>query len=164
MRRLYLVLAALVVVTVGGYLAAAHFSGGALYTFGLPIGGDGAILRKISLSFWEDIQFKDFKKAARYHTPVKQETVDIPHLIQRLFIQKPEALDIMDYEVMFVETDSTQLRSRVKCRVKVKTLADQKIREQEVMFYFHRKSKTAPWYMELEDSLRHLEGAKGKKS
>jgi hypothetical protein len=143
-----------VVALAGGYLGAAHLSGGNLPTLGLPIGGDEAKLRSTALSFWEDIQFKDFDHAASYHAPELQDAVDIPYLLQRLFKVKPEALDLMEYEVVFVDIDSSRLRARVKTRLKVKFLGNGKIKEQEVLLYFHRDDVDSPWFMKLEDSLR----------
>lgn len=147
----------------GGYLAVAHLSGGAFPTPGLPLGGDTGQLRRTTLLFWEDIQFKDFERAATYHAPDKQDSVDIPYLIQRLFLQRPEMLDIMGYEIVLAEVDSTGLRARVKTRVKVKDLATERIVEREVMLFYHRAAPEEPWAMELEDSLRELEAEKGKK-
>ena len=140
----------------GGYLAAAHVSGGAFSTLGLALGGDRAALRRIALSFLEDIQFKDFVGAASYHAPDIRDSVDIPFIIQRLFTVRPEALDIMDYEVVFAEVDSGGLRARVKLRVKVKLLLNARIDERELLLYFERDSVHDPWYMKLEDSLRQL--------
>ena len=82
--------------------------------------------------------------------------VDIPFLLQRLFAVKPEALDIMDYDIVFAELDSSNLRARVKVRVKVKLLLDETIQEREFILYFDRDSVDDPWYMKLEDSLREL--------
>ncbi len=143
-------------VLAGGYVSVAHFSGGAFPTFGLPIGGDRGLLRRIALSFLEDIKFKDFGAAALYHAPELIETVDIPFLIQRLFQVKPEALDVMDFEVVFAEIDSSGLRARVKVRVKAKLLIDERIIEREMVLYFYRDTVVDPWYMKLEDSLREL--------
>jgi len=140
----------------GGYLATAHFSGGAFPTLGLALGGDRGALRRIALDFLEDIQFKDFVSAASYHAPDLQSSVDIPFLIQRLFTVRPEALDIMDYDIVFAEIDSSELRARVKARVKVKLLLNELIDEQELVLYFERDSVTDPWHMKLEDSLREL--------
>lgn len=156
----------IIVVVVGGggaYLAMAHLSGGAFPTLGLPIGGELGALRGMALQFWEDIQFKDFKKAASYHAPELQDAVDIPYLIQRIFMVKPEMLDLMDYEIVLAELDASGLRARVKTRVKAKILATEKIEEREVMLYFKRKDLDSPWYMELEDSLRPAEADKEKK-
>ena len=149
---------ALLVLTLllGGYLAVAHVSGGAFSTLGLALGGNRAELRRMALAFIEDIQFKDFVSAASYHAPDLRDSVDIPFLIQRLFTVRPEALDIMDYEVVFAEVDSGGLRARVKLRVKVKLLLDGRIEERELLLYFRRDSVDDPWYMRLEDSLRQL--------
>ena len=140
----------------GGYLGVAHVSGGAFSTLGLALGGDRGALRRVALAFLEDIQFKDFVSAASYHAPDIRDNVDIPFLIQRLFTVRPEALDIMDYDVVFAEIDSGGLRARVKLRVKVKLLLNALIDEREVILYFQRDSVDDPWYMKLEDSLREL--------
>ena len=140
----------------GGYLGVAHVSGGAFSTLGLALGGDRGALRRIALSFLEDIQFKDFVGAAGYHAPDIRDGVDIPFLLQRLFTVRPEALDIMNYDIVFAEIDSGGLRARVKLRVKVKLLLNALIKEQEVLLYFERDSVDDPWYMKLEDSLREL--------
>jgi hypothetical protein len=137
-----------------GYLGAAHLSGGAFATFGLPLGGDAGELRRTAMSFWEDIQFKDFESAAAYHAPELQDSVDIPYLIQRLFFVKPEMLDILEYEVVMVDIDGSGDRARVRSRLKVKELARGKIDEKQVMLYFAREDATSPWFMRLEDSLR----------
>ena len=140
----------------GGYLAVAHVSGGAFSTLGLALGGNRGELRRMALAFLEDIQFKDFVSAASYHAPDIRDSVDIPFLIQRLFTVRPEALDIMDYEIVFAELDSCGLRARVKLRVKVKLLLDGRIEDRELILYFQRDGVDDPWYMRLEDSLREL--------
>lgn len=163
MKKLIYALA-VVVILAGSYLAAAHFSGAAFPTPGIDVGGARGELRRTSLKFWEDIQFKDFKRAARYHAPELQETVDIPFLLQRLFQVKPESLDIMHYEIMFADIDSSGNRGRVKSRVKVKELSRGEIRDQEVMLYYERADAHSPFYMKLEDSLRNQEATSGKKN
>ncbi len=151
------------IVIVAAYFGAVHFSGGAFYSFGLPLGGERAQLRQLASSFIEDIQFKDFDKAASYHEPDIATRVDIPYLLQRLFLQKPETLDIMSYELVLCELDSSELRGRVKVNIKVKNLLDGKIRKQDLMLFFYRKDTQSPWYMKLEDSLRTPEADQNKK-
>ncbi len=148
----------------GGYLTVAHISGGAFSTLGLLLGGDRGDLRRVALAFLEDIQFKDFTSAAGYHSPETRDSVDIPFLIQRLFTVRPEALDIMDYEVVFAEIDESGLRARVKLRVTVKLLLNALINEREVILFFERETVNDPWYMKLEDSLRQLTPDTAKKS
>ena len=159
----WLIVVCAVLVLGGAYVLAAHLSGGALPSGCLAVGGDKAWLRKTTLRFWEDIQFKDFKSAAKYHDPTVQEDVDIPYLLQRLFLERPEAIEIMEYEVIAVDIDSTKLRSRVKARVKARRLVAKRIDQMDVLFYYKRKSETAPWYMDFENSLRKVEYDPGKK-
>ncbi len=159
-----LALLALLVLAVGGYVAAAHYSGGAFPTPGLEVGADRGLLRRTATSFMEDVQFKDFKKAASYHAPELRDAVDIPFLIQRLFAVKPEALDIMSYDVVFADLDTSKNRGRVKLRVKVKELMRGQIRDNELVLYFYRDHEGAPWFMKLEDSLRNIEAEQGKKT
>ncbi len=115
--------------------------------------GELADLGERSLSFMEDIRFKDFQKAASYHHPEDREKVDIPKLIERLFKIKPEFLDIMDYQVLTSSLDSSKTRARVKLKAKVNLLNSDKIREPEFILYYHKRSD-GNWYMELESSLR----------
>lgn len=121
-------------------------------------GGDTATLRKLGKSFLEDIQFKDFKKAASYHEEAKRKTVDIPFLIERIFLVKPEQLDIMEYEILFAKVDSTKMRGRVKAKVKVNNLLRKEIQNRELVLYYYRKEEKGPFYLRLESSLRNLEG------
>jgi len=151
-----LIIASLLAVLGGGYLAVAHISGGAFWTMGLALGGDRGALRRVALQFLEDIQFKDFEAAASYHAPELLESVDIPFLIQRLFEVRPEALDIMGFEIVFADIDSSGLRARVKTRVKAKLLLNELVDERELILYFYRDTVNYPWYMKLEDSLRAL--------
>ncbi len=127
------------------------------------IGRDTARLRQLSRSFLEDVQFKDFRKAATYHRPEEQKTVDIPYLLERLFAIKPEQLDIMEYEILFAKIDSTDLRGRVKARLKIKDLLRKKLVDRQLMLYYHRDTPTSPWRMKLESSLRGLDADPKKK-
>ena len=54
--------------------------------------------------------------------------------------------------------------SLLKARVKVKSLMTEGIKEQELMLFFNRENEAAPWYMELESSLRKDAPERGKKS
>lgn len=113
---------------------------------------DRKILEQMSLSFLEDIKYKDFKSAATYHHPENQKQANIPKLIERLFKVKPELLDIMEYEILETTLDSSKKRGRVKLKAKVNLLNTNKIKNPEMILYYHKKDEK--WYMELESSLR----------
>lgn len=114
---------------------------------------DRQYLEKQSLRFLEDLKFKDFQKAASYHSAEDRKTVNIPALIERMFAVKPETLDIMRYEVQKIDIDSTGLRARVKTKTVFKVLNANEIREPEILLYWF-KDPTEGWVMELESSIR----------
>lgn len=111
-----------------------------------------ALLRDLTISFLEDIQFKDFEQAASYHSEEDQENVDIPHLLERLFKIKPEFLDIMKFEITDVELDQSGNRARVKTHTTVKLLNTDEIKEPALIFYWQKQD--GKWYMNLESSLQ----------
>jgi hypothetical protein len=115
---------------------------------------DKKTIERMTLSFMEDIQFKDFDRAASYHHPDDRQKHDIPKLIERLFQIKPELLDIMEYKILESDLDSSGNRGRVKVKTKVHRLNTDDFRDAELMFYYHKKDGN--WHMELESSLRKL--------
>lgn len=112
---------------------------------------DERIVNQKSMSFLEDLKYKDFAKASTYHSPEDQKKANIPRLIQRLFLVKPELLDIMEYRILDTDFDSSGNRARVKIRSKVHVLNTNEIRNPEAILYYHKKDGN--WYMELESSL-----------
>lgn len=112
---------------------------------------DEKIVNAKSMSFLEDLKYKDFKKAATYHSPEDQKKANIPKLIQRVFLVKPELLDIMEYRILDTDFDSTGDRARVKIKSKVHVLNTEEIRNPEAILYYHKQN--GQWYMELESSL-----------
>lgn len=153
MKRILIVFGVLGVLF-GGYVVASHLSGGALpLPFDVGLGGSQGELRRTTLSFWEDVQFKKFDKATSYHSPEDQDRVDIPYLVRRIFRQPPETIDFKDYEILWVDLDSSGLAARVRSRVKVEHLGAGKILKQDMLLYYFRATKESPWYMKFEDSL-----------
>jgi len=140
----------LVVLAVGGYILYDSQWGRSLL-MGI-FSEDLARIEEISLAFMEDIEFKDFNKAASYHSPEDQEEVDIPKLMERLFKIKPEFLDVMEYTILDSTLDSTGTRGRVKMKAKVNVLNSGKIKNPEFILYYKKEGEA--WFMELESSLR----------
>lgn len=116
------------------------------------LGSEERHMEQLSKHFLEDIQFKDFKKAGSYHSREDRKKVDIPVLIERMFAVKPEFLDILRYEIVKVQMDSSGTRCRVKTKSVVKILNTSEIKEPEIILYFF-KDPTEGWVMELESSL-----------
>lgn len=135
---------------------------------GLSLGGvqvtnsaDGGFIEQRTLDFLEDIRFKDFDKAASYHSVLDRKEVKVADLIERIFAIKPEFLDILRYEVLAVELDRSGTRGRVKTRTVVKILNTGEVKEPEVIFYWHKDPRDG-WVMRLESSLHGaVPGARG---
>lgn len=151
MKKVAIVFALLLAVAVG--LLAFSSSGPTLPGPLASAGGDTKLLRNRTTDFLEDIQFKDFDKAASYHSTEDRKKVDISRLIERLFAVKPEFLDIMRYEIKTVDIDRSGDRAKVITHTVVKVLNTGKIREPEVIFYWRRDPKEG-WVMMLESSLQ----------
>ena len=127
-----------------------------LTAFHNPLDGERSqslkYIEQNTINFLEDIRFKDFDKAASYHTQADQEKVDIPYLIERLFEIKPEMLDIMRYEITSVELDRSGLRGRVKTHTVAKCLNTDEIKNVDIIYYW-MKDPQEGWCMKLESSL-----------
>lgn len=119
--------------------------------FKLPFDEDKMYIDRSTLSFLEAVRFKDFNRAASFHHPETLQEKDVPKLIEKKFLVKPEALDISAYEILRVDLDSARTRGRALCSVTVKALNTDKRRDIEVIFYWLKRDGT--WYMTLESSL-----------
>lgn len=118
----------------------------------LGSGSDAKFVRERSIDFLEDIKFKDFAKAASYHSREDRKDVKIAYLIERIFQVKPEFLDIVRYEITKVEIDRSGERAKVVTRTVVKVLNSGEVREPELVLYWH-KDPVEGWTMKLESSL-----------
>ena len=139
---------------------------------------DEAIIYKLARSFLTDLQFKDFEKAASYHTLLDSKKANIPKLIEKLFAVKPELLNIREFEIVKVEMDPDGKRAKAFFRSTGEILNtakdDKPNKEKEVegILYWHKlpSSEGAPgaptmtttdpaaaeaekWFMKLESSL-----------
>lgn len=113
---------------------------------------DRSHLEKQSLKFMEDLRFKDFQHAGSYHSTEDRKRVNIPAKIEAWFGIKPEQLDIMRYEILKTDIDSTGMRGRTKLKAVVKILNSDQIKDVEIMLYWF-KDPAEGWIMELESSL-----------
>jgi hypothetical protein len=69
-------------------------------------------LETMARSFLQDLQYKDFADAAKYHTFLDRDKVDISKLIHDLFAVKPETLNIRDFDITRVTVDPDGRRAR----------------------------------------------------
>lgn len=107
--------------------------------------GDAALVRDLSRAFMEDLQFKDFRSSQLYSHPLDQDRLDIGRTLERLFLAKPEFVDIKDFELVRVDKDSTEQRAKVLVRTRYKLLnKDAELREGEVILYWIKRHPDCP--------------------
>ena len=116
-----------------------------------PILGERRILHELSSAFLEDLQFKDFRSSGLYHHPFEQDRVDIGKALERLFLVKPELLNIRDFRLVQNEVDSTGRRGRTLVNVQFDVLnRDDNPREADLMLYWMRRHPDCPLGTECE--------------
>jgi hypothetical protein len=99
----------------------------------------------LSRKWMEDLQFKDFRASSLYHHELDRGRVDIGRTLERLFLVKPEMLDIIDYRIVKTEVDSSGRRARVKVEARYKRLnKDKKPQEADLMLYWMKRHPDCP--------------------
>ncbi|MBI2373240.1 MAG: hypothetical protein HYV07_04510 [Deltaproteobacteria bacterium] len=135
---------------------AVAISSGGLSVGGREIGGSTrAWIEKETLRFVEDLQFKDFDRAASHHLIQKKDKRDIAALIKQVFKVRHELLDIHHFRVVQSDMDEAGKRARVRVNVQFNVLGPAMIREKpeskqdaDLMFYWFQQDD-GTWGMEL---------------
>ena len=109
------------------------------------------LIHQQMIRFIQDIQFKDFKHAATFHTDKEQAEKDIPKMIEKRFVVKPELLDIKTFDVLGVELNPAGDRAKVRTQWHIKLLNSDKTKDVDVIFYW--KKIDGKWFMDLQSSL-----------
>lgn len=105
-------------------------------------GGDIDALAK---AFMQDLQFKDFRQSGLYHHQLERGRLDIGRSVERLFLLKPELLDIQDYRIVKSEIDSSGMRGRTLLRVRFKKLNISKEPEdKDIVLYWLKRHPDCP--------------------
>lgn len=114
--RTLLLFFALVILAFLGYFGYAHLSGGAVPTFGLPLGGQKAQVRKLCEVFFEDIKFKNTEKLEEFIDKSLNPEKLQDYLIE-IFDKNPKSLSIEKMIINSIEIDSQGQRARVKIKI-----------------------------------------------
>lgn len=127
-------LVSLIILGIGGYLFMVE-----------PFNSDRKVVRELSMQFVEDLQFKDFRSSALYHHRLEQGRVDVGRSLERLFMIKPELLDIIDYRIVKAEVDSSDNRARVLVNTRFRRLnMKDEAEEADLMLYWIRRHPDCP--------------------
>ncbi len=96
--------------------------------------------------FMEDLQFKDFKRAASYHSKLERDRIDIGRSLESLFKVKPEMLDIQRYEIVRTNVDSTGERATTVVRMVAQRLnIDKEPMEKDLKLYWSKFHPDCPF-------------------
>lgn len=115
------------------------------FVLGGPINTDRRLVENLSTDFMEDLQFKDFRRSASYHHKLEHDRVDIGKTLEKLFLVKPESLDIQQYRIIKSEIDSTGDRARVHIRVKYHKLnIKDEPEDNELILYWMLRNPDCP--------------------
>lgn len=110
-----------------------------------PFSVDSGTVKAISLKFMEDLQFKDFRSSSLYHHKLERDRVDIGRTLEKLFMIKPEFLDLMDYRIVKVDVDSSGDRARVLVSTRYKRLnMNAKPEDGEILLYWLKRHPDCP--------------------
>lgn len=105
-------------------------------------GGD---IDGLAKAFLEDLQFKDFRQSAQYHHSLERDRLDIGRAIERIFLLKPELIDIQDYRIIKSEIDSNGTRGRTLVRTRFKRLNIAKESEdKDIVLYWIKRHPDCP--------------------
>lgn len=115
----------LLVVLAAGYLLYAQVSGGAVPTFGLPIGGERAHIRQKIQRFFEHVKFKN-KSALSSLVSEGSSMEDVESFLAQTFGADPNQVDLQSVHIDSVELDSSGTRARSIVQLKGQNLIEQK--------------------------------------
>jgi hypothetical protein len=126
-----------------------------------PLRPDIRTVNELSRKWMEDLQFKDFRSSGLYHHKLDRDRVDIGRALERLFMVKPEMLDIRDYRIVSTDVDSTGKRARVKVKSRFKRLnKDKEPQEADLMLYWMKRHPDCPIGATCPDGTCHNEFGK----
>ena len=105
----------------------------------------GVDVDSLARAFLEDLQFKDFRQSGLYHHTLEQDRLDIGRALERLFMLKPEFIDIQQYRIIKSEVDSAGQRARTLVRVRFKRLnMANEPEDKDLILYWMRRHPECP--------------------
>lgn len=139
---------ALLIFAAGAYLGYAHFSGGEVPTFGLPLGGEKKNIRDTTQAFYETIKFKN-RDAIKHFVDATATQEDISDYLTKTFGEGAlNEIDLNSVSIEQIELDSQETRARVKILLSGLYLDDKKAFTINKLLYFYRANSL--WLLDLK--------------
>jgi hypothetical protein len=148
MRKILIVMLLILIAAVG-YLSYAHFSGGAIPTFGLPIGGEKAQIRQKTYQFFENIKFKNRVFTGLVQGDADQEQI-YKYLRKTLGIEE-NLLDLTHVSIEKIELDSSKERARVKVKLSGQNITNKKPIEIQKLIFLYKNQKGDNWVIDINE-------------
>lgn len=147
--RKFLILVILALLGAVVYIGYAHLSGGAVPTFGLAIGGEQAIIRHQTLSFFEDIKFKN-TAALKDFVKEGTESAEINQFVTKTIGFAPDNVDLQTLKVESVELDSSKKRARAKIHLAGLELSERRQFDVSKVIFLYLDEKNQ-WLIDIEN-------------
>lgn len=148
MRKTLIIIMILMIIAFG-YLLYAQISGGAVPTFGLPIGGQRALVREHIKRFFEDVKFKN-KSAMNAMISSESTIEDIDNFLEKTFGADPNNVDLQSIKIESVELDSTKTRARSIVNFAGQYLAPQKPFSATKLIFLYKNS-SGDWKVDIKN-------------
>lgn len=135
--RKFFIMVLLLAIAAMVYLGYAHFTGGAVPTFGLPIGGEKAHVRVQALAFFEHVKFKNRAAITNFvgSSAAPEETA---LYLDKTLGMDADQVDLVKVAIKDVELDSMGTRARVKVELSGQDLAANKPFDVEKVIFLYR--------------------------
>lgn len=147
--RTFFIFILLLLALAGGYLLYAQFSGGAVPTFGLPIGGERAEVRHQITRFFEHVKFKN-KSALASLVSADASAAELDNFLTQTFGVDPNQVDLQKVDVESVELDSSKNRARAVVRLRGNNLAEQRALDVSRLVFLY-KDKQGKWLLDIKN-------------
>lgn len=147
--RTFFICLALLLMLAAGYLLYAQLSGGAVPTFGLPIGGERAQVRQQIQRFFEHVKFKNkngLSTMVSEHTSME----DIEEFLGKIFGAAPSDIDLRSVRVDSVELDSSGTRARALVSLGGQNIVLQKPFETNRLLFLYKEQKDH-WLLDIKN-------------
>ena len=144
--RKFFIMVLLLAIAAATYLGYAHFTGGSIPTFGLPLGGEKAKVRTVLLAFFENLKFKN-KSALHSFVDNAASDDDIRQYLTKTFGTGIDMIDLTKILIKDIELDSQKQRARAKVELSGQNLAINKAFEIERVVFLYRVNDR--WLIEL---------------
>lgn len=148
MRTIFISILLLLLIA-AGYLLYAQVSGGAVPTFGLPIGGERAHIRQQIQRFFEHVKFKN-KSALTNLVSDGASLEEVEKFLSQTFGVDPSQVDLQSVHIDSVELDSSGSRARSIVQLKGLNMIEQKPFQVTKLLFLY-KAGPDDWRLDIKN-------------